>query len=68
MWITVVVTVTRTHTSAHTTPTEPQTFICKSYKADLMAATVSDNISSRLHPVGRFTAANLPKARICAFA
>lgn len=36
MWITVVVTVTRTHTIAHTTPTEPQTFICKSYKPGLI--------------------------------
>jgi len=63
MWITVVVTVTRTHTSAHTTPTEPQTFICKSYKADLMTVTVSDNVSSRVYP-----AADLPKARICASA
>lgn len=29
--------VTSTHTNAHTTATEPQTFICKSYKPDLIA-------------------------------
>lgn len=32
MCITVVVTVTSTHTNAHTTPTEPHTFICNDGK------------------------------------